>query len=164
MKSLNKRLLNLYEGLLRKHGCQGWWPIRGKYHPGNYSYPNSQEEAFEIMIGAILTQNTSWKNVEKSLEKLYENRIFYPENILKTPIEKISELIRSSGYYNQKAKKLRAFSEFWSLWRTKFSKKTLPRPSFTFQNALLINDMDFQFQSNSHKGPLSKTRAGCSIL
>ncbi len=112
MEDLNKRLISLYEKLLKKHNYQGWWPIKGKYHPRDYTYPKNKEEIFEIIIGAILTQNTLWKNVEKSLEKLHENNLISLQTLLKTSNQKLAQLIKSAGYFNQKIKKLKLFAEF----------------------------------------------------
>lgn len=113
MKIQNKRLLAIYKELFKKHNYQGWWPIKGKYHPQDYSYPKNKNEIFEIIIGAILTQNTNWKNTEKALQNLREENIISPEKIIKISHEELSELIKSSGYFNQKTKKLKAFAEFY---------------------------------------------------
>ena len=59
----------IYKCLHEKYGDQNWWPIDYKYHEKNFSDPN-----FEIIIGAILTQNTSWLNVEKSLMNIKNNK------------------------------------------------------------------------------------------
>lgn len=115
-----------YDELIAKHGKQGWWPLmevkgcnptktgshRG-YHPGDYSYPKNERQRFEICVGAILTQNTSWTNVEKALANLYEINCLKPESIAAMEDEKLKEAIRPSGYFNQKAKKLKVFAEFF---------------------------------------------------
>lgn len=75
-------------------GPSQWWP---------------GETSFEVMMGAILTQNTSWKNVERALEKLKINTGLDPEKIHSIPVDRLATLIRSSGYYNQKAIKLHAY-------------------------------------------------------
>jgi len=80
-------------------GKKSWWPA---------------ETAFEMMAGAILTQNTNWQNVEKALANLEDN--LSPKFILEISEEKLAELIRPSGYHNQKAKKLKALCE----WFTKY--------------------------------------------
>lgn len=115
-----------YQELLDRHGPQGWWPlldvkgtnptktgsVRG-YHPGDYSYPKDEGQRFEICIGAILTQNTAWPNVEKALRNLKRNRSIDPWKILSMSIDQLKDEIRPSGYYNQKARKIREFSEFY---------------------------------------------------
>lgn len=93
--------------LLKEFGQQGWWPINGKYHPGDYSYPRNEQEKLEIIQGAILTQNTAWKNVEKALENIKE------VNIGKIDKNKLASLIKSAGYFNQKAERLKIVSEFF---------------------------------------------------
>jgi endonuclease-3 related protein len=79
----------IYEWLIDKYGLQGWWPlldIKGKnptktgsikgYHPGDYNYPKTRLQIWEIIIGVLLTQNTSWTNVEKALLNLKKS--FFP--------------------------------------------------------------------------------------
>lgn len=113
------KIAQIYEILLKEHGHQGWWPVKGEdddkavYHTKDYSFPRNENEAFEIMAGAILTQNTSWRNVEKAIENLRQNRALNPEAIKKLKINKLAELIKPSGYHNQKAKKLKSFAEFY---------------------------------------------------
>ena len=72
----------------------------------------SEEERFEICLGAILTQNTAWKNVEKSLVALQKHDLLDPQKLERMDMQKLALLIRSSGYHNQKAKKIRAFLDF----------------------------------------------------
>ncbi len=103
---MKNKILSIYSALLLKYGEQGWWPISNKN-------AGERDRAFEISIGAILTQNTAWKNVEKALNNLIEKNILSPELILKTSQPDIAECIKPSGYYNQKAERLRIFSEFF---------------------------------------------------
>ena len=113
------RLKQIYNVLLKEHGHQGWWPVKSdedakaQYHKTDYSFPGNEEQAFEIMAGAILTQNTSWKNVEKALNNLRQKNALNPGAIKKLEINKLAELIKPSGYHNQKAKKLKFFVEFY---------------------------------------------------
>jgi len=102
-----------YQNLLKKYKLQGWWPINGKYHPGDYSYPKNSKQRFEVCVGAILTQNTTWLNVEKALFNLQKLRAISPNKILSINENKLKEAIRSSGYFNEKVKKLKIFSEFY---------------------------------------------------
>jgi endonuclease III related protein len=99
---MKKDLVKIYELLLKHFGKQHWWPAKGS---GN-------ARKLEICIGAILTQNTNWKNVEKALENLRKNKLLILEKIKKTNAKKIAPLIKSSGYYNQKAIKIKAFLGF----------------------------------------------------
>ena len=119
-------ILTIYEELLKLHNRQGWWPLTGingknptktgslrGYHPGDYHHPKTKKEKFEICLGAILTQNTSWPNVEKAILGLEREKILAPEKILKSLDLKLIECIKPSGYFNQKTKKIRIFSEFY---------------------------------------------------
>jgi endonuclease-3 related protein len=87
-------LHKIHDRLLREFGPQHWWPA---------------ETDFEVIVGAILTQNTAWKNVKQSIGALRQNGILNFEGIHEIPVEELAPLIRSSGYYNQKAKKLKEF-------------------------------------------------------
>ena len=111
MKNSNRNFINLYQELLKKHGYQGWWPIKRIYHPNNYNSPRNEKEKFEIMVGTILMQNTNWKNVEKSLDNLHKDNLINPKSIISH--EELSSYIKSSGYYNQKTKKLKELAEFY---------------------------------------------------
>ncbi|MBI5654604.1 hypothetical protein HZC53_03065 [Candidatus Uhrbacteria bacterium] len=112
------------------HGLQGWWPrlIRHEvrstrhaarssvlHHPGPKSRWLSKvpaDQAFEIAIGAILTQNTSWTNVEKALICLAEKGMVTSKSLARAQSSSIESCVRSSGYYRQKAKKLKLFAKF----------------------------------------------------
>jgi len=104
----------IYNKLHTSFGPQGWWPltIKGnssKHHVGS---PKTNNHRFEIIIGAILTQNTNWKNVEKALYNLSKNNLINPNKIKSAKQETIAKLIRPSGYYNQKAERLKLIAEF----------------------------------------------------
>lgn len=86
--------VKLYEA----YGEQNWWPA---------------ETRFEVMVGAILTQNTNWENVEKAIAALRENNALEAEAIAASKQEKIAGWIRPSGYYNQKAEYLKHFSGWY---------------------------------------------------
>ena len=124
--SKNKKTTTLYEMLYALYGPQGWWPlcsIQGVnptktgsltgYHPGNYRFPRNDTESFEIAVGAICTQNTSWVQAEKAVKNLYEKNLLVPEKILRIDEESLSSILRPAGYFNQKTKKLKALSAFW---------------------------------------------------
>ena len=106
-------LKRLYTELLEKYGPQGWWPINNKYHPREYNIPKNKNEIFEVCVGAILTQNTSWKNVQKALDNLYKKKLLTPGKILKTKKEVLRNLIRPAGYYNQKTEYLIEFTKYY---------------------------------------------------
>jgi len=86
-----------YDALFAAHGPQHWWP--GRTH-------------FEIIVGAILVQNTSWTNVATAIEHLRRAKLLTPRAIEKISTPRLQRLIRSSGYFRQKTKKLKAFVRF----------------------------------------------------
>lgn len=125
MKSTTKSVKEIYQVLLSYYGPQGWWPLiafqgnnptmRGRltgYHPNDFSLPQNEAEILEIMLGAILTQNTSWINAEKALFSLNEHHLIDISALLNTPLDQLGLLIRSSGYFNQKAIKIHALMTF----------------------------------------------------
>jgi len=89
--------LDIYNSLFKHFGPQDWWP---------------GETPFEVIIGAILTQNTSWDNVEKAIVSLKASGKFTPEGLFKLQTDKLALLIKSSGYFNIKAKRLKNFLSF----------------------------------------------------
>jgi endonuclease-3 related protein len=89
-----ERLRLVYERLLAAYGPQGWWP---------------GETAFEVVVGAILTQSASWTNVERAIAALKAAGALAPEAVFRMPEHELAALIRPSGYFNAKARKLKAF-------------------------------------------------------
>ena len=87
----------MYELLNGQFGSLHWWPA---------------EEPFEVIVGAILTQNTSWTNVEKAITALKEERLLSPEALSRIDEGILANIIRPSGYYNVKAKRLKSFVRF----------------------------------------------------
>jgi endonuclease-3 related protein len=90
-------LREYFDVLHRAYGDQNWWPARTR---------------FEVIVGAILTQNTSWTNVERAIVALRREKLLSVSAIEGIPETILAELIRSSGYYRQKARKLKAFVAF----------------------------------------------------
>jgi endonuclease-3 related protein len=86
-----------YQTLFSAWGCQHWWPAQSR---------------FEVIVGAYLTQNTAWRNVEKALGNLRKAKLLTIDGIRRTPQTKLARLIRSSGYYRQKARRLKTFISF----------------------------------------------------
>jgi len=108
----------LYEKLFSLYGAQGWWPVRSEfkgrgYHPNVFGLPATRKGKFEVCMGAILTQNTAWTQVEKALANLFATKINTPEKILKTDSETIATLINPAGYRNQKTKYLKNIAEWF---------------------------------------------------
>ncbi|MBW2972970.1 endonuclease III domain-containing protein [Candidatus Woesearchaeota archaeon] len=90
----------IFKTLYKTYGAQNWWPV------------TSKNKQFEIIIGTILTQNTSWKNVEKAIANLKEKNLIHPAKIIKTNKNALAKLIKPSGYFNQKAERLKIVSKF----------------------------------------------------
>ena len=90
-------LLDIYDRLLKRFGPQHWWP---------------GQTTFEIIIGAILTQNTNWTNVEKAIARLKKARVLNPAALFKTDAAELAELIRPAGYYNIKAARIKHFLDW----------------------------------------------------
>ncbi len=97
MRTPQEILEEIYQRLYKAFGPQRWWP---------------GETPFEVIIGAILTQNTAWTNVEKAIRNLKKNRLLTPKALKKISQSRLARLIRSTGYYNQKAKKVKSFIKF----------------------------------------------------
>jgi endonuclease-3 related protein len=96
-QALNQTLLNIYHRLMARYGEQHWWPA---------------EEPFEVIVGAILTQSAAWINVEKAIANLKATGALSPGALRQLPQSEIARLIHPCGYYNAKAKKLKAFTHW----------------------------------------------------
>lgn len=86
------KLADLYQRLLAHYGPQNWWPA---------------DTPFEVMVGAVLTQNTSWAGAAKAIDNLKQAGGLTLEDLRKLPLPRLAKLIRPAGYYNLKAKRLR---------------------------------------------------------
>jgi len=105
----------IYEKLLKAFGPQHWWPVTKEHEliPKYHKDINlGEKQKLEICFGAILTQNTNWKNVEKAIIQLNKNQLISINKIININNKKLASIIRSSGYHNQKAKKLKNFCLF----------------------------------------------------
>ncbi len=114
----------IYTNLYKEYGKQGWWPLSKnnlytKHHNGN---PKTEKDILEICLGAILTQNTNWNNVEKCIYNLNKAKLIDVNKLKNIKTEKLAKLIRSSGYYNQKAIKIKNFIDFLIKNKVKFLK------------------------------------------
>lgn len=89
---MKARLNLIYQKLYSHFGPQHWWPANTR---------------FEVMVGAILTQNTSWSNVEKAIDNLKEHHLLNPDRLYRLSHQRLASLIRPAGYYNIKAKRLK---------------------------------------------------------
>ena len=89
--SLRKLLMDYYGALRARFGHRNWWPA---------------DTPFEVCVGAILTQNTAWKNVVKAIDNLKNASALNPFVIYRMPVDELAQLIRPAGYYNIKAARL----------------------------------------------------------
>jgi endonuclease III related protein len=86
-----------YRAIFRRYGKQNWWPAQSR---------------LEVIVGAYLTQNTNWSNVEKAIVNLRRARVLSLAGLRETPLARLQKLVRPSGYFRQKAKKLKTFIRF----------------------------------------------------
>ncbi len=93
----SEKLTEIYQLLFERFGPQHWWP---------------GETQFEIIVGAILTQNTNWGNVEKAIANLKAADLLMPEKLHRLDISELAGLIRPAGYYNIKSKRLKNFLDW----------------------------------------------------
>lgn len=115
-------LTEIYQTLQNHYGHRGWWPGGSK---------------LEIIIGAILTQNTNWKNVEKALHNLKANHLLSYKALVELPQEELAQLIRPSGYFNQKSLKIKAFLRFVEDHYGSSLKRMFAEPTYVLRPQLL---------------------------
>ncbi len=110
------KIQNIYNILHKKFGPQRWWPttLEGELHPTYHGKKLTEKQKFEVIVGAILTQNTSWKNVEKAIFNLNKAKLLNIDKIRSAEERTIAKLIKPSGYFNQKAKRLKIIADFLS--------------------------------------------------
>lgn len=94
---MKRKLYLIYQKLYAYFGPQYWWPA---------------SSPFEVMVGAILTQNTNWGNVEKAINNLKKNKLLSQDALFRLSHKRLASLIRPAGYYNIKAKRLKEFLTF----------------------------------------------------
>ena len=97
-QEVSRKLVDIYKRLYNAFGPQFWWPAK---------------TSFEVVVGAILTQNTNWGNVEKALTNLRKNKELSPAALRNISYVRLAELIRPAGYFNVKAKRLKNFMDFF---------------------------------------------------
>ena len=95
--SRDSQIREFYRELFRAWGRQHWWPAQSRV---------------EVIIGAYLTQNTAWTNVERALGNLRRARLLNLNGIRAVPLPELEQLIRSAGYFRQKAARLKTFVSF----------------------------------------------------
>jgi endonuclease III related protein len=94
---LRSEITQYYTALFHHYGPQNWWPARSR---------------FEVIVGAYLTQNTNWSNVEKAVSNLRRARLLTVDAMRQAKLRDLETLIRPSGYFRQKARKLKIFIAF----------------------------------------------------
>lgn len=97
MATVKEALLEAFERLYAAYGPQKWWPA---------------DDAFEVLVGAVLVQNTNWKNVERAIASLKKAGYLDPERLYNLPEDELAELIRPAGYFRVKAKRLKNLIKF----------------------------------------------------
>ncbi|UCH42653.1 MAG: endonuclease [Dehalococcoidales bacterium] len=96
-QSIGQKLHDIYHQMMSRYGPQYWWPA---------------EEPFEVMVGAILTQSAAWRNVEKAIANLRATGVLSPRAIRQLSLSELAAIIYPSGYYNAKARKLKALVQW----------------------------------------------------
>ena len=94
---MSHTLTEIYERLFVAFGPQHWWP---------------GETPFEVMVGAVLVQNTAWKNVERAIENLRDADLLEPHTLADVPEAELAELIRPAGYFRLKTRRLKNLLDF----------------------------------------------------
>lgn len=94
---VGQTLMDVYKRMFRQYGKQHWWPAGTR---------------FEVMVGAVLTQSAAWSNVEKAMASLNAAGALSPKVLRRLPLEQLAQLVYSSGYYNQKSRKLKALTDY----------------------------------------------------
>lgn len=97
-KQTARHLQEIYQRLLLKFGPQKWWPAQTR---------------FEVMVGAVLTQNTNWSNVERAIRNLRQANLLTADQLKDISVRQLALLIRPAGYFNIKAKRLKNFIDFF---------------------------------------------------
>jgi endonuclease III related protein len=111
-----------YRALFQAWGPQHWWPAQSR---------------FEVIVGAYLTQNTAWTNVEKALANLRAARLLSAKGVRRTPLTELERLIRPAGYFRQKAKRLKLFVAFLDDQYEGSLTKLFARPTAKLREELL---------------------------
>jgi len=111
-------MIKLYEKLFSEFGDQNWWPA---------------ETSFEVAVGAILTQQTRWENVERAITNLRKTGLLQPETLATAERDVIEEQIRCTGFYRQKTERVQAISRYFS----KNSNSISNKPTETLRKELL---------------------------
>lgn len=126
MNGLAKKIQDIYQKLFPLYGPQGWWPLincKGHnptktgategYHPLNYDLPVERKEIYEIIVGTILTQNTSWLQANSAVRNLNDLNALVPEKLLQLDDNVLKSAVRPAGFLNQKSIYLKTVTQFF---------------------------------------------------
>ncbi|HEY2392159.1 MAG TPA: endonuclease III domain-containing protein [Candidatus Angelobacter sp.] len=119
---LGGEIIEYYRALVSRYGPQNWWPGRS---------------SFEVIVGAYLTQNTNWSNVEKALANLRHARLLSLTALRKVPLAELEILVRPSGYFRQKARNLKTFISFLDEHYSGSLSRMFAEPTEKLRNELL---------------------------
>jgi endonuclease-3 related protein len=117
-----REIRSYYEALFRAWGAQHWWPAKS---------------CFEVIVGAYLTQNTAWTNVEKALSNLRAAELLSLDGVRRVSVTELENLIRPAGYFRQKAKRLKLFLEFLDKQYAGSLEKMFAQPRHKLREQLL---------------------------
>jgi endonuclease-3 related protein len=118
-----KKFMQVFDRLYAAYGPQQWWP---------------GDTPFEIMVGAVLTQNTSWTNVERGIENLKTNRALHPQTIIDTHHKRLASWLKPVGYFNVKAKRLKNYCS-WYLAEGELKQLSRLETELLRENLLSVN-------------------------
>ncbi|MBI2337162.1 MAG: endonuclease III domain-containing protein [Deltaproteobacteria bacterium] len=122
MAQVRKNLKEIYQLSLQHFGLQHWWP---------------GDSPFEVMVGAILTQNTAWTNVEKAIQNLKAKNLLSLQALLDLPDSQLAETIRPAGYFNVKTQRLKEFLKFLQINYQGDIQKMVAQPTKKLRQELL---------------------------
>src|SRR5437899_2056965 len=120
--SPEENIAAIYSILAKAWGRQHWWPAKSR---------------FEVIVGAYLTQNTSWRNVEIAMRELRTARVLSVDGIRNISLPRLERLIRSSGYFRQKARKLKTFVSCLDRWYGGSLNRMFAQPTAELREQLL---------------------------
>jgi endonuclease-3 related protein len=129
----------IYTVLLRAYGPRRWWPtaLPGDDAPSYHGKRMDDRQRFEVIVGTILTQNTSWKNADKAIRSLIHAGALDAGKLRRMSSRRLASLIRSSGYYNQKAERLKLVSAYFAENFRRFRKKSGAEETVRLREELL---------------------------
>jgi endonuclease-3 related protein len=114
-KTKDIRFIELYRIMREAYGPQRWWPVtpEGGMMPEYSGGPRNEAQRFEVAVGAVLTQNTAWKNASRAIESLTAAGLLSPRALAAASEKRLAAFVRPAGYYNQKAARLKGLAEFF---------------------------------------------------